>query len=76
MIADFFTKPLQGHLFQMFRDVILGYKHVDSLRLAALVPPAERVGKYKVERTVARGDQTTGLHDITGTSDITRLHAY
>ena len=49
MIADFFTKPLQGHLFRMFRDVILGYKHVDSLGLAAPVPPAERVGKEKRE---------------------------
>ena len=28
MLADFFTKPLRGHLFQKFRDVIMGYKHV------------------------------------------------
>lgn len=31
MLADFFTKPLQGSLFRKFRDVILGYKHVDTL---------------------------------------------
>ena len=31
MIADFFTKPLQGSLFRKFRDVVLGYKHISSL---------------------------------------------
>ena len=31
MIADFFTKPLQGSLFRKFRDIVLGYKHVSSL---------------------------------------------
>jgi hypothetical protein len=31
MLADFFTKPLQGALFRRFRDVLLGYAHVDTL---------------------------------------------
>jgi Reverse transcriptase (RNA-dependent DNA polymerase)/Zinc knuckle len=31
MLADFFTKPLQGALFRRFRDVLLGYKHVNTL---------------------------------------------
>ena len=31
MIADFFTKPLQGNLFRKLRDVILGYVHIDEL---------------------------------------------
>ena len=31
MIADFFTKPLQGKLFRKFRDIILGYKHIREL---------------------------------------------
>jgi hypothetical protein len=31
MIADFFTKPLQGSLFRKFRDIVLGYKHIDTL---------------------------------------------
>ena len=31
VVADFFTKPLQGSLFRKFRDVILGYKHISSL---------------------------------------------
>ena len=32
MIADFFTKPLQGKLFRKLRDVVLGYKHINSLQ--------------------------------------------
>ena len=32
MLADFFTKPLQGSLFKKFRDVILGYKHISILQ--------------------------------------------
>ena len=32
MLADFLTKPLQGQLFRKFRDVILGYKHISTLR--------------------------------------------
>jgi len=31
MIADFFTKPLQGNFFRKFRDVILGYVHIRTL---------------------------------------------
>ena len=32
MLADYYTKPLQGSLFRKFRDVIMGYKHINSLR--------------------------------------------
>ena len=32
MIADFFTKPLQGKLFEEFRNLIMGYKRVSSLK--------------------------------------------
>ena len=31
MIADFFTISLQGALFAKFRDVIMGWKEVDTL---------------------------------------------
>ena len=46
MLGDFFTKPLQGGLFTRFRDVILGYEHVDTLsRVSGILPPLEeRVG--------------------------------
>ena len=31
MLADFFTKPLQGSLFKVFRAVIMGHEPIDSL---------------------------------------------
>ena len=31
MLADFFTKPLQGSKFKKFREVIMGWKHVSTL---------------------------------------------
>jgi hypothetical protein len=43
MIADFFTKPLQGNLFRLFRSVILGHEHTNSLLNIAIAPSEERV---------------------------------
>ena len=37
MITDFFTKALQGALFMKFRDVIFGWKHVNTLKMG---PPS------------------------------------
>ena len=31
MITDFFTKPLQGALFKLFRDISMGMKHFSCL---------------------------------------------
>jgi hypothetical protein len=45
MLADFFTKPLQGKAFKASRDVIMGYKHMEELY--SLLPSSmkEHVGK-------------------------------
>ena len=32
MVADYFTKPLQGSLFNKLRDVIMGYKSISTLQ--------------------------------------------
>ena len=32
MLADFFTKSLQGKAFRVYRDVVMGHKHVSSLK--------------------------------------------
>jgi hypothetical protein len=49
MLADCFTKPLQGSLFRKLKAVIMGYMHVDSLlEFLKEIPPAtaqERVGE-------------------------------
>jgi len=43
MLANFFTKPLQGSLFRKFRDVLLGRCHVNTLLKLPLPPSEERV---------------------------------
>jgi hypothetical protein len=53
--SGFFTKPLQGALFTKFRDVILGYKHVDSLDLDSTPGPEERVGSVQAGSNGADG---------------------
>jgi hypothetical protein len=44
MLADYFTKPLQGKLFHLFRNVIMGWKHIDTLKQALPSMSKERVG--------------------------------
>ena len=43
MLANFFTKPLQGSLFRKFHDVVLGYKHFSALTLPTPISTEERV---------------------------------
>ena len=33
ILADLYTKPLQGNLFQKFRDVIMGLQHISILKV-------------------------------------------
>ena len=49
MIADYFTKPLQGRLFEKFRDVIMGITHPSSL-YPIQSPNQERVGNNHLEQ--------------------------
>jgi hypothetical protein len=56
MLADFFTKPLQGGLYNRFREIIMGWKHVDTIRDVKMSPHKERV-----ENSV-RGDITEIAH--------------
>ena len=43
MLVDLFTKALQGYIFVKFREVIMRWKHIDTLQMG---PPStkERVG--------------------------------
>ena len=69
MLADFFTKPLQGHLFRKFKAVLLGHAHVGTLALNPTAPVEERVGEGRsgehgytatgVVGTVPGGDRKT-----------------
>ena len=44
MISDYFTKPLQGKLFKLFRDIIMGYKHIGDILADIESNAKERVG--------------------------------
>jgi hypothetical protein len=67
MLADFFTKPLQGELFKKFKAVLLGHAHVNTLAMKPMVSAEERVGKG---RSNPKGITATGVVD-TGTSNST-----
>jgi hypothetical protein len=57
MIADFFTKPLQGALFRKFRDIVLGYKHISTLNEDEEDSSSqERVRKGVSGETILRSD--------------------
>ena len=43
MVADYFTKPLQGALFKRFRDVIMGVSHPNTLPKSNTTGTQERV---------------------------------
>jgi hypothetical protein len=65
MLADFFTKPLQGGLFRKFREVVLGHKHIDTLKPTTPSPSQERVGRHIIgngpagQKTDVRTQQPT-----------------
>jgi len=50
MLANFFTKPLQGSLFRKFRAVLLGHCHVNTLTKSPLPPSEERVENPILEK--------------------------
>ena len=62
MLADFFTKPLQGHLFRRFQDVLLGSLHVNTLVAPMMESIKERVEGKRISphKTAATGVVNTG----------------
>jgi hypothetical protein len=54
MLADYFTKPLQGSLFHKMRRVVMGWDHIDTLQNDNPSPmPEERVEKPSYAQIVA-----------------------
>ena len=43
MVADFFTKPLQGYLFKRLRRIIMGMDPISSLNIDGISLSKERV---------------------------------
>ena len=44
MVADYFSKPLQGRVFKFMRDIIMGYKNTNDLSKFEPSPIKERLG--------------------------------
>jgi len=66
MLADFFTKPLQGSLFERFRQVLMGHAHISTLSTLSLVPIEERVeGENRAIGTKEQGNQDPNASDVT-----------
>jgi hypothetical protein len=65
MLADFFTKPLQGSLFRKFREVIMGHRHIDSLKEATPTPTQECVGEDIFTKNSGDGADRQGTDVVT-----------
>jgi KUP system potassium uptake protein len=59
ILADFFTKPLQGSFFRKFRAVLLGHCHVNTLSKSLLPPSGERVENPILEKVRSGGSGQT-----------------
>jgi hypothetical protein len=58
MLADFFTKPLQGSLFRKLRAVIMGHAHISTLLNTPSATVQERVGNDNLGQTKIVDGQT------------------
>ena len=68
MVADFFTKPLQGTLFKTFRSAIMGHVRMDTLDASTAALSEERVGK-PVQPPTTVLDDSSNDSDSTDTSE-------
>jgi len=66
MLADFFTKPLNGSLFRKFRDVILGYKCVSSFQEIFPQEVEEHVGNNDQQLLDRHNGVTRGVAIVSG----------
>ena len=58
MLADYFSKPVQGSLFKTFRNVIMGWSHISDL-FESYIRPEERVEKQdKISDKLAMEEET------------------
>ena len=64
MLADFFTKPLNGALFQRFKAVIMGHAHISTL----LSSSKERVENLEPQEKCS--DQIDVHNNVDITADI------
>ena len=69
MLADYFTKPLQGSLFKRFRDVIMGVQHPDSIVIPTSIDTASQERVATTSRVGDLVSQSSG-ESIIGAKNI------
>ena len=70
MIADHLTKASQGRLFQMFRELIMGWKSIDDILLVFRSSAKERIENRKVTESSNRQKSKITFKDtLLGTSE-------
>ena len=62
MLADYFTKPLQGRIFRAFRQVIMGYKSISWLKteLSLNKERVEKTNKLNLYRENSSKEEVSG----------------
>ena len=74
ILADFFTKPLQGKVFTRFRDMIMGIIPVAPIEDPSLshTPAQERVGNGVLETDGRRPDDESTSDKVVTWADVVK----
>ena len=64
MLADFFTKPLQGSKFHTFRRIIMGWEHISSIIKRTSEDGEPPSAKERVEKVVNKTDKSSEQQSI------------
>ena len=58
MLEDYFTKPLQGSLFRLFRSVLMGHRPISDLYTISNIVVKERVENVTNNEKISRNVTT------------------
>ena len=64
MLADYYTKALQGSLYNIFRNVIMGYDDISIILDFLKSKIEEHVGKYPNNETISTVKNTNNEQNI------------
>ena len=62
MLADYFTKSLQGRMFNIYREILMGWKHISTLKNITSSCMKEHVENTVKNDTISKNDQSHVIH--------------
>ena len=68
MIADFFTKPIQGNLYRKLSAVVMGEVDMDTFMESYIPATKERVGDNAISESIVDGKDMTRVTNSDTTS--------